>query len=188
MAACIPDGLCLCSKTWVLIVHNDFEGISNYERKGNDADVQNINRVFATRPNATIRELKKCGSQEILTTIREKLNILFDQPNGEIKVRIIKKKVLIIILDIVPEVFLLFILSHGEELGVILTDHRRDNGSFDSYTTIELFDSLNECDSIKKAPKLLFLGVSQNSSLFNIYRSTDKPLALPWSKRGISNE
>jgi hypothetical protein len=66
----------------------------------------------------------------------------------------------------------LFILSHGEELGVILTDQCRDDGSFDRYTTKELFDALNECDSIKKdAPKLLFLGVSSYSFKFTSFGS-----------------
>lgn len=37
---------CLCYKSLVLVVHNDFKNVDQYKRRGNDVEVANLRRVF----------------------------------------------------------------------------------------------------------------------------------------------
>jgi hypothetical protein len=76
---CVRDGVCLCSKTWVLVIHNDFFGIDKFERSGNDADIRNLRRVFEDRKNCKFAEMKGRSSTEIVSTLQseEKLAKLF---------------------------------------------------------------------------------------------------------------
>lgn len=63
-----------------------------------------------------------------------------------------------------PEVLLLFVLTHGEAGGVILTDQLLQGcdlayPKFDSYTTQDMWNSLSRLDLLKRRPKVLFMAV-----------------------------
>jgi hypothetical protein len=60
---------CLCCKTWVLVVHNDFEKVDQYERGGNDVDVANLRRVFQLDRHCRFAELQNCGRERIIGTL-----------------------------------------------------------------------------------------------------------------------
>jgi len=63
-----------------------------------------------------------------------------------------------IILDEVPTLFLLFILSHGEKNGVILTD-TKNSDEFESFTTQQVCESLKQNKHLKNCLKVTFFGV-----------------------------
>jgi len=69
MVRCVRDGACLCSRTWVLVVHNDFMYIEDYQRNGNDKDVENLRRVFQTQRKCQFAELANCNSSDIVGTL-----------------------------------------------------------------------------------------------------------------------
>lgn len=70
---------CVCSRTWVLVVHNDFLQVKGYERVGNDVDLQNLSRVFQSERQCEFAELANCNKAQILETLtsQQKLNQLF---------------------------------------------------------------------------------------------------------------
>jgi hypothetical protein len=145
-------GLCPCAETWVLVVHNSFKGVPNYERQGNEADVRNLQKVFSQDRRCRYAELANCASAEIVQTLGqwEKLLDLFTQLDEERNLR--------------PSIFCLFILSHGKSGGIILTDHlvysslARDS-NFDSYSTSDVWEALASISELQNCPKILFLAV-----------------------------
>jgi hypothetical protein len=144
-------GLCPCTDTWVLVVHNSFKGVPNYERHGNEADVRNLRKVFSQDRNCRYAELANCASAEIVQTLGQwdKLLDLFTQSDEERHLR--------------PSIFCLFILSHGESGGIILTNHLADNSKrskiFDSYSTSDVWEALASIYELQDCPKILFLAV-----------------------------
>jgi hypothetical protein len=68
-----------------------------------------------------------------------------------------------------PELFLLFVLSHGESGGKILTDHinpklaEQKNRflALETYHTCDLWNSLVDVQLLKTCMKILFLAVSK---------------------------
>jgi hypothetical protein len=76
MVDCVVEGACLCSKNWILLVHNDFSSKGEWERLGNEADVRNLKRVFKKRSNCKLAELKNCGKDEILGCLRSKEKLI----------------------------------------------------------------------------------------------------------------
>jgi len=65
-----------------------------------------------------------------------------------------------------PEVFFLFILSHGRTRGEILTDHLLEGTDpkdlqFDTYRTSDVWEGLASLDVLEPCLKLLFFGVSK---------------------------
>jgi hypothetical protein len=65
--------------------------------------------------------------------------------------------------DLQPTEFFLFVLSHGEAGGVVLTSHpskTEDARSFDSYSTSDIWNALDSIPALKLCPKILFLAVN----------------------------
>jgi Mg2+/Co2+ transporter CorC len=77
---------CQCSRTWVLVVHNDFQQIKGYERNGNDVDLENLQRVFQSERHCRFAQLANCDKDQIVGTLssKEKLIKLF-YPDDECK-------------------------------------------------------------------------------------------------------
>lgn len=145
-------GLCPCAATWVLVVHDSFKGVPNYERQGNEADVRNLWKVFSQDRRCRYAELANCASAEIVQTLGQwdKLLDLFTQSDDERHLR--------------PSIFCLFILSHGESGGIILTNHLVDrskarDSNFDSYSTSDVWEALASIYELQNCPKILFLAV-----------------------------
>jgi hypothetical protein len=75
---------CQCTRTWVLVVHNDFQQIKGYERNGNNVDLENLQRVFQGERHCRFAELSNCNKEQILGTLssKEKLIKLFHPHNN----------------------------------------------------------------------------------------------------------
>jgi len=65
-------------------------------------------------------------------------------------------------------VLVVFVLSHGDKNGVILTDHKRDNRElgnssrsleFETFTTTEVLTRIQNLRIFKESLKLIFFGV-----------------------------
>jgi len=64
-----------------------------------------------------------------------------------------------------PDAFVLLILSHGENCGVILTDKLVEGSSpkdpkFETYTTSDVWNGLADLELLKSRPKIILFGVS----------------------------
>jgi len=77
---------CLGSRTWVLVVHNFFRDILDYERIGNEADLTNLKRVFCDQRKCKFAELENCDAGGIVKSLsqEDKLIALF-HPNDDCK-------------------------------------------------------------------------------------------------------
>lgn len=145
------SSLCPCGSTWVLVVHNNFKGVPNYERRGNEADVKNLRKVFSQDRNCRFAELENHGSSEIVQTLSrwDKLLELFTHLDES---------------HLRPLIFCVIILSHGDSGGIILTDHtlvdaETEDNKFDSYLTSDVWNALASIDMLRDCPKILFFAV-----------------------------
>ena len=67
-----------------------------------------------------------------------------------------------------PELFILFVLSHGESGGKILTDHLKPKLAeqkhfvlaLETYRTSDIWNSLMDLNVLKSSMKIIFLAVS----------------------------
>jgi hypothetical protein len=167
---------CKCARTWVLVVHNSFKGVANYERIGNDFDVSNLRRAFSTQRQCRFAELADCCSADILRALSEEQRFVqLFHPEDDCKSKEFRYMQLnyspenfIETIDeplcCQPEVLLLFVLTHGEKGGVILSDHLlqgcdQGNPKFDSYTTQNLWNGLSSLEVLHQIPKVMFLAV-----------------------------
>jgi hypothetical protein len=167
--------LCQCKNTWVLVIHNDFLQVEGYERHGDDVDVKNLKRVFQTDRNCKFAELANCNKTQIIETLsnEEKLVQLY-HPENDCKYLV---KYTFSLYKLVshededkfckPELLYLFVLSHGEAGGKILTDHfkitttQQKNFVFalETYTTSDVWNGLSSLDLLNSCTKLLFFAV-----------------------------
>lgn len=73
-----------CVNTWVLVIHNDFNRIENYERNGNEVDVENLKRVFQIERHCKFAELANFDKEQIIATISKQENLIkLFYPNSE---------------------------------------------------------------------------------------------------------
>jgi hypothetical protein len=165
---------CVCSRSWVLVVHNDFLQVEGYERRGDDVDVRNLRRVFQSERHCKFAELANCSKAKIIETIssEDKLLQLFQQEIGcRFQQKHVNQWLNLCAGDVgPPELFYIFILSHGESGGKILTDHLdpslRNDASIvvlplETYTTSDVWDSLADLHYFRTSTKLLFFAVSE---------------------------
>jgi len=75
-----------------------------------------------------------------------------------------------------PTLFILFILSHGDADGKIMTDHKLEGTEdYETFTTASVFEALNRNKRLNDALKLVFLGVSF-SKPYDVHFSKVAPL------------
>lgn len=93
-----PKKSCVCSRTWILVVHNDFLQVAGYERRGNDVDLQNLRRVFETERHCKFAQLANCSKAQIIETLssKQKLVQLFNSS----KFSIISSTFLILVIQL----------------------------------------------------------------------------------------
>ncbi|CAB3376638.1 Hypothetical predicted protein [Cloeon dipterum] len=119
----------------VLVIHYEFENNPEYFRNGDACDVKRLKTFFGENRNCNFRNFRSPHKKTLLQLLgdREKLLQFFNSQ------------------DDVPSVFVLFILSHGDENGTILTDHfKRNTNEYECFTTDEVFDSLQRLEHCLK--------------------------------------
>ncbi|XP_065346470.1 uncharacterized protein LOC135943735, partial [Cloeon dipterum] len=124
---------------FVLVVHYDFKNTDRF-RKCDKPDLDNLRTTFRENRNCNMRELSSPNKMILL-------KLLSDQ---EMLLRFFRSK------D-VPDLFVLFVLSHGNENGTIFTDHKESN-EFVSFTTDDVFASLKKLTAFEKCLKLINFG------------------------------
>lgn len=70
------EKLCNCVNTWVLVIHNDFNKIEDYERNGNEVDLENLKRVFQIERHCKFAELANFDKEQIIATISQQENLI----------------------------------------------------------------------------------------------------------------
>ncbi|XP_065344130.1 uncharacterized protein LOC135942108 [Cloeon dipterum] len=128
---------------FVLVVHYDFENTPEY-RMWDKADVENLKKTFGDNRNCNFRSLYRPTRKILLDLLgsQEKLLRYFNS-------------------KVIPSVFVLFILSHGHRNGSIDTDYLGsvfDGNKYISFTTKEVFDSLEILDKFKECLKIVNFG------------------------------
>ncbi|XP_059469744.1 uncharacterized protein LOC132193227 isoform X2 [Neocloeon triangulifer] len=140
-----PGGRHCPLRTWVLIIHHEFKGYDDH-RFGNEADINNLRDTFGRR-NCVVRDLASRRKDKILSVLREqdKLFSLFDENDSR-----------------PPEVFVIFILSHGTSAGIIETDHLVEGNEkgqvFETYHQEDVWNGLKGMKILQKCTKLIFFG------------------------------
>ncbi|XP_065344131.1 uncharacterized protein LOC135942109 [Cloeon dipterum] len=125
-----------------LVVHYDFKNIKEEERKWDEGDVKNLKTTFGDNRNCNFRSLHRPKKEIFLHLLgnQEKLLRFFSSKD-------------------IPSIFVLFFLSHGNENGVIYTDYWSETlNDFISFTTKEVFESLEKLDGFKKCLKIVNFG------------------------------
>ncbi|XP_065343666.1 uncharacterized protein LOC135941846 [Cloeon dipterum] len=126
---------------FVLVVHYDFENQA-IAREGDSNDVQNLKTTFGNNRNCNFRDLKSPKKEHLLDILGDQKELLrfFSSKDP-------------------PDVFLLFVLSHGYEDGIIYTDHLLDDQKTNAhFTTDEVFDSIKKLTKFEKCLKLINFG------------------------------
>ncbi|XP_065346624.1 uncharacterized protein LOC135943885 [Cloeon dipterum] len=126
---------------FVLVVHYGFEN-QEIAREGDSFDVQNLKTSFGKNRNCNFRELKSPKKEHLLDLLgdQDKLLRFFSSKEP-------------------PDVFLLFVLSHGYEDGVIYTDYFLDDQkTLVHFTTDEIFESIKKLTKFEKSLKLINFG------------------------------
>lgn len=72
----LSETVCICTNTWVLVVHNDFKKVEKYERYGNEVDVDNLRRVFEFERHCKFAELANCNKDQIVATLSQQDKII----------------------------------------------------------------------------------------------------------------
>ncbi|XP_059469750.1 uncharacterized protein LOC132193230 isoform X2 [Neocloeon triangulifer] len=150
-----PEDISKHARTWVLVIHHEFKGFED-QRFGNDKDVINLRSAF-TRRNCNFKDLASKSKAEILQTLsdQQKLVALFNENVEE---------------NEPPDLFILFILSHGTSNGVIETDHLvprcdPEQPEFESYNRQDVWNGLKGMEVLKNCTKLLFMGPCRGKNL-----------------------
>ncbi|XP_065344337.1 uncharacterized protein LOC135942246 [Cloeon dipterum] len=127
---------------FVLLIHyRNFEKWNKF-RNCDAPDVENLKTTFGKNRNCYFRNLYRPEKEILLDLLgsQEKLLRYFSSKD-------------------IPSVFVLFFLSHGNENGVIYTDHwSEQQKDFISFTTEDVFNSLKKLDGFEKCLKLVNFG------------------------------
>ncbi|XP_065353694.1 uncharacterized protein LOC135948392 [Cloeon dipterum] len=97
---------------FVLVIHYDFSSREGFELKKRIGDAEDVERL-----RSTFKEKRNCSFHEILSPTKDELFELIS--NEEKLLQLFRGSSL----NCVPEIFILFILSHGGTDGIIYTDH-----------------------------------------------------------------
>ncbi|CAB3382123.1 Hypothetical predicted protein [Cloeon dipterum] len=132
----------------VLVIHYDFKNDPKLMRNGDACDVEHLKSAFEENRNCNFRNFQSPNKTTLLQLLgdQEKLLHYFNSK------------------DDVPSVFVLFILSHGTENGIIWTDHvDGESNNYEFFTTEEVFDSLQKLQKFEKCLKVVNFGPCRGS-------------------------
>ncbi|CAB3375130.1 Hypothetical predicted protein [Cloeon dipterum] len=96
----------ILTSVFVLVVHYAFKNLKNDIREGNEEDVDRLRQTFEEKRNCSFREWASPRKHDLFDLIssEEELLRLFDASSP-------------------PQLFIMYILSHGSEGGIIFTEH-----------------------------------------------------------------
>jgi hypothetical protein len=116
------------------------------DREGFEADSRNLAKCFERYKNCEFKEYSDVNREMPIEKVlsKEGLRDIFAS-------------------DVTPDVFILFILAHGDEDGRILTDN------FYTFTTFEVWDALKNNKSLNDCVKINFFGVIFLLHLINFF-------------------
>ncbi|XP_065345570.1 uncharacterized protein LOC135943092 [Cloeon dipterum] len=124
----------------VLVIHYEFKNNPDYFKIAVPHDVENLKTSFGKNRNCNFRNFRSPNKKTLLQLLGddEKLLQFFN------------------LQDNVPSVFVLFILSHGSENGIIWTDQfDRETNKYECFTTDEVLDSLQRLQRFDKCLKIV---------------------------------
>ncbi|XP_065349814.1 uncharacterized protein LOC135945834 [Cloeon dipterum] len=128
---------------FVLVVHYDFKNDPQWRRVGDSKDVKKLKTFYRTNRNCNFRELSSPSKEDLLDLLsdQEKLLHFFSSTDS-------------------PDVFAIFVLSHGNENGLIYTDtySTEDRNKLVHFTTDDVFESIQNLSSFDKCLKLINFG------------------------------
>ncbi|XP_059474430.1 uncharacterized protein LOC132196058 isoform X2 [Neocloeon triangulifer] len=153
------DGVENGENVFVFVVHYDFKGCAgDWPRPGNNKDVENLRETFGEKRSCRFREWSSPRKEDFLTLLanENKLKRYFASE------------------DDAPSVFVLYVLSHGDEDGVIYTDTPYYLNQYETFNTKDVFDSLEHVFS--KSLKFIFLGPCRGKVDDKVFNPNDGQL------------
>ncbi|XP_065346628.1 uncharacterized protein LOC135943889 [Cloeon dipterum] len=146
----------------VLVIHYEFKNDPKEIRNGDACDVEYLKTFFGENRNCNFRNFQSPDKKTLLQLLGDEQKLL----------RFFNSQ------DDVPSVFVLFILSHGTQNGIIWTDHiKRNNDEYECFTTDEVFDSLQKLKRFDKCLKVVNFGPCRgllDDSKFDLKKSKEK--------------
>jgi len=147
-------------------VSYDFKEDAGLTRPGNDSDLRSLKKTFQEYRKCKYFELLSPTKKELLDNLEDeqKLRKQFDlQGKFASSNNVIVKTTcyFLVMLENDPDnVLFVFILSHGESNGVILTDHKDEGGEkLETFTTTEILTRLKRVKIFKDNLKMVVFGV-----------------------------
>ncbi|CAB3374665.1 Hypothetical predicted protein [Cloeon dipterum] len=128
---------------FVLVAHYEFKNDSQRRRVGDSKDVKKLKTFFRTNRNCNFRELSSPSKEDLLELLSDKEKLLHFFSSTDL-----------------PDVFTIFVLSHGNENGLIYTDiySTEDQNKLVHFTTDDVFDSIQKISGFDKCLKLINFG------------------------------
>ncbi|XP_059482519.1 uncharacterized protein LOC132200804 isoform X2 [Neocloeon triangulifer] len=149
----------------LLCVSYNFTDDPQMVRKGNNKDLENIKSSFHDDRHCHYQHLQSPKKEKLLHLLSEKDRLMrFFQTND------------------VPSVFVLIVLSHGDENGVIYTDYQLENGLYDTFTTYQIVDSMKKLQSWEKCLNLLIFAPCRGT-LKDVIVSAGSPQPAPFPNK-----
>ncbi|XP_059489715.1 uncharacterized protein LOC132204878 [Neocloeon triangulifer] len=140
----------------VLVFSYDFKDDPGWIRDGNDVDLRNLEESFKNKRKCSYQSLKSKNKRDLFQLLSNQSEI-FQLLN----------------ITEAPSVLLLFILSHGDENGLIYTDHKVDT-AYETFTTKEVIDKLKSHKDLEKCLKIIVFGCCRGQLQEKIFSSGQK--------------
>ncbi|XP_059470365.1 uncharacterized protein LOC132193609 isoform X2 [Neocloeon triangulifer] len=141
---------------FVFVAHYDFKGgTDDSPRPGDEKDVQNLRETFEEKRNCRFREWLSPKKKDLLDLLAD----------GQILKQYFSSE------EQAPSVFVLYILSHGKEKGVISTDTPHLSDQYETFNAKEVFHALKE--TFPGSLKLVFLGPCRGSLVDEVFKPDD---------------
>ncbi|XP_059471144.1 uncharacterized protein LOC132194090 [Neocloeon triangulifer] len=125
----------------ILVASYEFKFDDVLRRDGNEIDIAKLRNSF--------EENRKCKFKSLVSpTVEDLLAILSDEEKLKREFNIAE----------IPSVFFLFILSHGEENNIILTDHKDENDEYILFKTTQVTEAIKQTPNLWKQLNVIFFG------------------------------
>ncbi|XP_059486215.1 uncharacterized protein LOC132202919 [Neocloeon triangulifer] len=151
---------------FVFVAHYDFKGgVQSWSRPGDERDVESLRETFADKRNCRFREWLSPKKEDLLALLADEQKIK----------RYFASE------DLAPSVFILYVLSHGNEDGLIYTDKLHYLDQYDTFNAKDVFDSLQQI--FPESLKFVFLGPCRGSLEDKVFNPNDGQVESKISSR-----
>ncbi|XP_059474055.1 uncharacterized protein LOC132195835 [Neocloeon triangulifer] len=140
----------------VLVVSYEFN--ATMKRKGNEVDLVNLRKSFKDRRKCQYKELESPTAEFFLEILK----------NEEVFLKLFE-------ISSVPSAFFLFILSHGTENNVIVTNFKDQNGEYKCFLTTQVVEAIKKSPNLREQLNVIFFGPCRGKLDDEAHKKMKKP-------------